>query len=170
MSWGREDSEEYLRLLQMDPNVFYISCLHKGLFMIIHPLASHCPSHRIIPSGTAQLSVHRDNDQDSWVIIRQTALSSTHWLLHWWLHESLPGGTLCASLGAVALGVYWVSTPFQSWNQNPGNTLPILGLCHSAQPIPSGVIHTCNSNGSPAWETPRTLIYLTRTLAFCSDP
>lgn len=39
-------------------------------------------------------------------------------------------------------------------------------LCHSAQPIPSRVMDTFNSNGRPAWEMPRAFICFTGIFAF----
>ena len=38
----------------------HVSWLCKNLFIIMQPLASHCPSHRINPFRTAQLSMQRE--------------------------------------------------------------------------------------------------------------
>ena len=71
MSQGVEDSEECLRLLQVNPNVFLHIQTPQGLFMIIHPLSLHCLSHRVNLFRTAQLSVQSINGQGS----------PTHWRL-----------------------------------------------------------------------------------------
>lgn len=42
------------------------------------------------------------------------------------------------------MGVYQVSTSFQSWDQNLGGTLSFCSLCHNSQPIPSRVTDAFN--------------------------
>ena len=82
--------------------------------------------------------------------------------------------TVSTGRSCCSMEVYWVSSPFQSWGQNSEDILFFCCLCHSAQPIPSGVTDTSHSNGSPVWEMPTALICLTSTFAFlelacCSD-
>ena len=71
---------------------------------------------------------------------------------------SILGSAVYTAGNYCSVGVYRFSTPFQSWDQNPKDTLSFCCLCHSAQSIPSGVTETSNSNGSPSWEMPGTLI------------
>lgn len=56
------------------------------------------------------------------------------------------GGARGTLLRAAALG-----GPFQSWNQNPGDS---RCLCHSPQLVPPGDTDTPYWKGGPAWETP----------------
>lgn len=49
--------------------------------MIIPTSISHCPSNRVNPYRTAQLSVQRVNTQGSLVTTSQTTQSLVHWLL-----------------------------------------------------------------------------------------
>lgn len=71
-----EDSGDPLSFLQADSNVFPYILTPPGLLPIIHPLVCHCPSHRINPFRTAQLSMQRVMGQSSGVITSQTVLSS----------------------------------------------------------------------------------------------
>ena len=77
------------------------------------------------------------------------------------LHEKLYLEECCVHCwSSCSMGVYQVSPPFQSWDQNPRGILFFCCLCHSSQLIPSGVTATSNSMGRPAREMPRALTCL----------
>lgn len=59
-----------------------------------------------------------------------------------------------------SFGVDHVSAAILSWHQNPKGNFFFSRLCHSVQTVPPRVTDTSDSNGSPAWEMPRDLIYL----------
>lgn len=65
MSWDMADSEDCLRLLQVNPNVLPHLLTPQGLIHDHHPSASHCPNHRVNPFRTAKLSVQRVISQGS---------------------------------------------------------------------------------------------------------
>lgn len=71
------------------------------------------------------------------------------------------------------IGVYLVSAPSRDGTKILEACCPSVSAI--AQPIPSAVTDTSNSDGSHAWEMPRALICLTSIFAFlkeacCSDP
>ena len=56
MSQDAENSEDCLKLLQRNSNVFHISYPTKAYSLFIHHSVSHCPSHQVNPFRRAQLS------------------------------------------------------------------------------------------------------------------
>lgn len=130
---------------------FHIYCSHKGLFMIIHPLAFHCPCHRVDHFRTNQLPIQMVNGQSLCVISSQTTLSSFHWLLHWLLCGRFTWrSTVYTAKIWCSVRVYQVSAPFQSWDPNPRVILPFYCLCHSIWPIPSRVVFLPSQRQLPA--------------------
>lgn len=75
--------------------------------------------------------------------------SYRHWLL-------FGERTVFIVNNCCSVGVYLISAPFYNWVQNPRGTLSFCCLCQNAQPMPSRVTEMSNSDGSPAWEIPRT--------------
>lgn len=53
---GCENSEDCLKLLQRNSNVFHISYPTKAYSLFVHHSVSHCPSHQANPFRRAQLS------------------------------------------------------------------------------------------------------------------
>lgn len=80
------------------------------------------------------------------------------------------GSSVYTAKSYCLMGVYWVSVPFQSWDQNPKGTLSFCCLRHTTQPIPSRVTGISNLYGRPAWEKPRTLLCFTNRWFCCFNP
>ena len=95
---------------------FHLSWLSQGLFMVIHALASHCPSHRLISLEQPKCQVKRLMARAHEWLPAKLLWVQPNLLQFIPSLEASSGETLCVLLGAVAL---------------EGN-IPFSCLCHSA--------------------------------------
>lgn len=94
----------------MNPKSFHISWLYKRLFIIIHPSASHCLSHRVNLLEQPRCQWGRVNSQGSWVNNHQPDCSELSPLVYGFFSHT-DGVSIGLNRTAVYMGWVPLSRP-----------------------------------------------------------
>lgn len=155
MSHNVNDSEDYLRLLQVNPNVSPHILAPQG--------HTHESSTLRLPvvQTTGLVSLDQPNCQCKGVIARAperspnlTELSLLGVVVYFFLRGSTWRSPGYPARSCCSMEVYWLSAPFQSRDQNSRGTPLFHCLCHSVQLIPSRIMDPANLNGSHVGRCP----------------